>query len=88
MKIVFLKTAVKDASKIKNKKRQMAVKKAIRLLKETNSIQDIQAIKKLSGHTTAYRMRVGDLRIGFYLKENTITVARLVNRKDIYKLFP
>ena len=45
-------------------------------------------IKKLSGHVSAYRLRIGDYRVGFFIVDETVILARVVHRKDIYKVFP
>lgn len=42
----------------------------------------------MSGHPDAYRVRIGDYRLGIYYSDNEITIARFVKRNDIYKLFP
>jgi len=57
------------------------VEKAIRL-------SEISNIKKLKGHSTAYRIRCGDYRIGIFFNNNIIQFSRLAHRKDIYKVFP
>ena len=43
--------------------------------------------KKLKGRK-AWRIRVGDYRIGIVLAGQTATFVRFLNRKDIYKYFP
>lgn len=88
MKVIYTKLATKDVRKIKNKKTQQQIKEAILLLKKTDSIKDIPSIVKMSGHQTAYRMRIGGYRLGFYLKKDTVELARFAKRNDIYKLFP
>ncbi|HZJ19399.1 MAG TPA: plasmid stabilization protein [Pricia sp.] len=88
MKVIYSKLAIKDARKIKDGKTQQQIKEVISLLKKTDSVKDISSIVKMSGHKTAYRMRIGGYRLGFYLKNNTIELARFVKRNDIYKLFP
>lgn len=47
-------------------------------------------IEKLKGYDNKYKIRVGDFRIGLTLDSNTkiITINRVANRKDIYKIFP
>jgi mRNA interferase RelE/StbE len=42
----------------------------------------------MSGHPEAYRIRIGDYRLGFYYTENQIEIARFLKRNDIYKVFP
>ncbi|MGL4377778.1 MAG: type II toxin-antitoxin system RelE family toxin [Microcoleaceae cyanobacterium] len=42
----------------------------------------------MKGDDNAYRLRVGDYRIGFYFDDETITFVRVLHRKDIYRYFP
>ena len=57
-------------------------------MEKTDSLERIPNTKKLKGHKTAYRARIGDYRLGFFFENSTLTLARFVHRKDIYKLFP
>ena len=45
-------------------------------------------LKKLKGFKTAYRIRIGDYRIGVFIDGDIVEFARVVHRKDIYRLFP
>lgn len=45
-------------------------------------------VTKLSGSTSAYRFRMGNYRIGFYLDGDTLILSRVLDRKEIYKYFP
>jgi len=49
---------------------------------------EIPNLKKMKGHTNAYRIRFGDYRIGFLFENNTIILSRVMNRKEIYRYFP
>jgi mRNA interferase RelE/StbE len=52
-------------------------------------LEDISGIKKLQGHPTYYRYRLGDYRLGFELIDsNTVRLIILAHRKDVYKIFP
>lgn len=53
-----------------------------------SSLDEISNIKKLKNADSAYRIRVGDYRIGFTVAEDTITFVRVLHRKDIYRYFP
>lgn len=88
MNVIYTKTITKDVRKIKDKKLTDKLTAIIQQLKTASSLEEIQQLKKLKGHPAAYRIRVGDYRLGFYYEENTVILARMVKRSDIYKLFP
>jgi len=88
MKVEFLKSFSKDIDGLKNKSAKNALIRIIELMESTDSLDKIPNTKKLKGHKSAYRIRVGDFRIGFFFENSTIILARFVDRKDIYKLFP
>ena len=64
------------------------VSKLIDKLGSVDSLAGVSNLKKLKGHKNAYRVRLGDYRIGLLLDGNTVTFARLLHRKDIYNIFP
>ena len=88
MKIEFLKKFSKDIDDIKIKSVKQALLRLIESMEALDSLEKIPNTKKLKGHKTAYRTRVGDYRLGFFFENSTILLARFVNRKDIYKIFP
>ena len=88
MKLIYLSSFLKDLKKVDDKKVKTKVKEILLSLKEIENIQNNKQIVKLKGHPTAYRIRIGNYRMGMYLEENTITQARFLKRNDIYKLFP
>lgn len=88
MRIVYLKKFSKDLDKITNSKQLKIILEMIWLVENIDNIQQIPNLKKLSGFSDAYRIRVGDFRIGFFLEDETLLFARIAHRKDIYKLFP
>lgn len=51
-------------------------------------LTDIKNIKKLQGYENAYRIKVGDYRIGIIYQNETITFWRVLHRKEIYRYFP
>jgi mRNA interferase RelE/StbE len=88
MKVEFLKKFSKDLDEIRAKSVRSALIRVIELMESTDALTKIPRTKKLQGHKTAYRTRVGDYRLGFFFENETIILARFVDRKDIYKLFP
>jgi mRNA interferase RelE/StbE len=88
MKVEFLKKFSKDIDDLNVKSVKQSLIRLIELMETVDSIEKIPNTKKLKGHKTAYRTRVGDYRLGFFFEDSTILLARFIHRKDIYKLFP
>ena len=62
--------------------------KTILAIEEAETMNKFPNLKKLAGHRFAYRIRLGDYRLGIFIENNVVQLARFVYRKDIYKLFP
>ena len=88
MKVEFLKKFSKDLDNLKIKNVKGSLVRLIELMEVTDSLEKIPNTKKLQGHKTAYRTRVGDYRFGFFFENATISLARFLHRKEIYKIFP
>ena len=61
------------------------------VLEEIPNVEDLSTIANLSrlkGEDTAYRIRVGDYRIGFFMENNAIVMSRVLHRSEIYRYFP
>lgn len=52
------------------------------------SLDGIAGLKRLRGSSGAYRIWVGDYRVGFFCDGQKITFARALHRKEIYRFFP
>jgi len=88
MKTSFLRKFSKDVEKLDSKAVKAAVLEIIEQIEAAETINDIRNVKKLSGFNTAYRIRLGDYRIGIFVEEDSVEFARIVHRKDIYDVFP
>ncbi|PKP51765.1 MAG: plasmid stabilization protein [Bacteroidetes bacterium HGW-Bacteroidetes-12] len=88
MKVIFLNSFKKDLLKITNVKEREQVKTIILEIEKAENLKELTNLKKLKGYSTAYRIRIGNYRLGFYYDNETIEMARLVKRNDIYKVFP
>ena len=61
------------------------------VLEEIPNAEDLSTIANLSrlkGDDTAYRIQVGDYRIGFFMENNAIVMSRVLHRSEIYRYFP
>lgn len=88
MKAEFSSRLLKDIEKLPNAAVKAAVADAIETVEAAPDGMSLANLKKLSGFKNAYRIRVGDFRIGLFINDGTAEFVRVLNRKDIYKLFP
>lgn len=88
MKIIYTKAATIDVRKIKDNTLILKIEAVIKELRKADSLSNLKAIRKMTGHETAYRIRIRDYRLGIFYEDDTITIVRFLKRNDIYKLFP
>ena len=88
MQVIVKESFNKDIEKLKDKKLAAKLKEVIGSLQNIQTITALPNTKKIKGSINAYRIRIGDFRLGFFLNENTIELTVFVHRKDIYKIFP
>jgi mRNA-degrading endonuclease RelE of RelBE toxin-antitoxin system len=53
-----------------------------------HNVEEISNLQKLKATDNAYRIRVGDYRIGIFIENEIITFARVLHRKELYRYFP
>jgi mRNA interferase RelE/StbE len=88
MRVEFLERFGRDLDAIKTDAVKKSVKRIIENVESANTPAEIHNLKKLKGHKSAFRIRSGDYRIGIFIDTNVVQFARVVHRKDIYKVFP
>ena len=88
MKVEFLAKFSKDVESLTKKSDKTNLILIIEQIEKAENLSEISKIKKLVGHKSAYRVRMNDFRIGFFYEDQKIILARIIHRKDIYKLFP
>ena len=88
MRVIFGKQFSKDLLKIKDLSIKKEIIQAIVELESSQNIQDYSNLKKMKGHSEAYRIRIGKYRLGIYFDGEVVELARFAKREDIYKLFP
>ena len=88
MNVRYLKSFLRDAEKLRDKKIKQQLRAHIEGIKAAQQRKDISQLKKLKGHPYAYRIRIGNYRIGVFIENDCVAFVRFVKRNDIYKLFP
>lgn len=88
MVVIFAKMFLKDIQNISDANLKREVFKTIEDFESVQSLLELANIKKMRGHSDAYRLRISKYRLGFYCDGVTVKLARFVKRENIYKLFP
>jgi mRNA interferase RelE/StbE len=88
MKTEFLKQFYKDLDKITLQSTLDDINSSIINVEEAVSVREITNLKKLTGYKNAYRIKIGNYRIGVFIENNIVEFAGVIHRKDIYRVFP
>lgn len=88
MRVVFLQKFDKDIDLINDDRIKQSLIDVIINVELAEKLSEINNLKKIKGDKTAYRIRVGNYRIGLFFENEIVMFARFVHRKDIYKVFP
>jgi len=87
MMVEFLSSFNRDIGKLSQSVKN-DVAHAIAEVEEATKLAETGNLKKLKGFKNVYRIRIGEYRIGLFIEKGTVEFARIVHRKDIYKVFP
>jgi mRNA interferase RelE/StbE len=60
----------------------------VEMVMAAETLSDIVGLKKLSGYQTAYRIRLGNYRLGIVSDGTTVEFLRVLHRSKIYRFFP
>ena len=66
----------------------LKVEGIIESLRKAKLLSDVSGIKMLKGYKDCYRIRIGNYRLGLQLDDKVVWLARLMDRKEIYRYFP
>lgn len=88
MEIEFLARFNRDIDKIPSKSIRNEILAIITHVEQAKIITEIPQLKKLKGYKNAYRIRMGDYRIGVFIEKDIVEFARIAHRNKIYQLFP
>lgn len=90
MEIAFKKSFLKSIKKLKDKSLKDDIFNAISSAEDADTLDEIPNIKKLTGYSVYYRIRIGDYRIGLKWvdSEKILYFVTFDHRKDVYKNFP
>ncbi|EIC23615.1 type II toxin-antitoxin system RelE family toxin [Thiorhodovibrio frisius] len=81
MRIELRNSAIKDLQRIDRHQKER-LHEAIRRLVD---FPDVPNLKRLTNFEPAYRLRIGDYRVLFYVVDETILVGRVLHRRESYR---
>lgn len=88
MKILYEKSFLKDLKKRNDKALKKRVQQILLDIKLANNRSELSNLERLKGHPVAYKIRVGDYRLGLFIENETVIFSRFLHRKEVYKKFP
>jgi len=88
MQIDFTKQFSKRLDHLHDDNLRLRLRQMVEMFMNAVSVEDIPKLKKLKGHPSAYRIRLGNYRIGLFIENNAVIFAAFEHRKDIYNKFP
>jgi mRNA interferase RelE/StbE len=87
MEVIADKSFERDFRKLPPEVKKQITKVYEEMIK-AEGISFVKNTEKMSGAKDHYKTRIGDWRIGSYMKGKTLYLSRVLNRKEIYKYFP
>ena len=89
MRTEYLPSFTKDLKKLKKIPIYSEIKNLVfQTIPDCQNITEIKSLKKIKGHKNAYRIRIGDYRIGVFIQKEKVTFSRVLHRRDVYRYFP
>jgi mRNA interferase RelE/StbE len=74
VKIVYRQSFEKDLLAIQDKNILKRIKSVLTSIENISKLSDIPNLKKMHGHNSAYRIRVGNFRLRFFLENNLLNL--------------
>ena len=88
MKVLFEKKFLKNIDVLDDKDLKLRIEQIILTFENAEDFSQIKNLKKLKGHKSAYRIRMGEYRLGIFYEKRKVIFTCFLHRKDIYKYFP
>lgn len=89
MKAEYLPSFLKDLKRLRGSDAFTRIKAfAFDQIATVSDLRAIPGIKQLRGSEDACRVRIGDYRVGFYVRGGVAVFARALHRREIYRHFP
>ncbi|NIJ53391.1 type II toxin-antitoxin system RelE family toxin [Dyadobacter arcticus] len=87
MKYEYAKSFIRDTKKVPEDTKS-GIKSLVESVGLVEHFGQLSNVKKMKGYSNAFRIRIGDYRVGVLLEEDNLILTRVLHRKEIYKYFP
>lgn len=88
MKSSFRASFQRDVKRIRDDRILAGLQHTILNVEAAAHWSEVPNIRKIRGSSNAFRIRVGDHRIGLFIEGNQAEFVRVLSRRDIYRKFP
>jgi mRNA interferase RelE/StbE len=88
MRTHFRRSFVRDLKKVRDRRVLEQVELAITAVEAAGAVHEVADMKKMSGSSGFYRIRVGEYRIGLTVEGDEVEFVRVLHRREIYRHFP
>ena len=88
MNVLFSEKFSKDIGKILEEDLLERIALVIEDLENAPKLSLVANVRKMSGYSGYFRIRIGDYRLGIYVDKNDVHIHRFAHRKRIYDIFP
>lgn len=78
---------IKDVKKSSPELR-LQIQSLVEDIKRVDRLQDLPDVKKMKGCSNAFRIRLGEYRVGIFVENGVVILARMLHRREIYRYFP
>jgi mRNA interferase RelE/StbE len=87
MKYEYTNAFIKDVKK-SSPEIQSQVRNLVEEIRKVDRLVELPNVKKMRGFSNAFRIRLGEYRVGVFLENGTVILARMLHRKEVYRYFP
>ncbi len=84
----FRTSFARDLKKVKDRAVLDRVRQVLEEVEAATEPGAIGELRKLSGAGNAYRIRIGEYRIGLTIEGDAVEFVRFLHRRDLYRFFP
>lgn len=88
MNVRYESSFARDLKRIKDAILRKRIAALIVRLEAASDLSEIEGVKKLKDASDAFRLRMGDYRLGFLMRDGDVILVRFLDRKEIYRHFP